>query len=93
MKTPKEMREEYLMGLISQFQNKWLQEIKNGKRDEDIQIRISSISNFELILDELDSEVYTIFKDGVDTFVKMRVFSKEEMEERSEQMARTMLTS
>ena len=69
--TPKQLRNLALEIIISDFQCKWLQEIKNGKRDEDIQIRISSISNFELILDELDSEVYTIFKDGVDTFVKM----------------------
>ena len=71
MKTPKEMREEYLMGLISQFQNKWLQEIKNGKADEDIQVRISGISNFELILDQFDPEIYTVYKEDGDTFVKM----------------------
>lgn len=69
--TPKEMREEFLQGLISKFQNKWLQEIKNGKADEDIQVRISGISNFELILDQFDPEIYTVYKEDGDTFVKM----------------------
>lgn len=91
--TPKEMRTDYLQGLISKFHYKWKLEIENGKKDEDIRVRISSIANFELIIDQFDPEVYTIFKDGEDTFVKMRVFSKEEMEERSEQMSRTMMST
>ena len=71
MKTPKEMREEYVMGLISQFHYKWELEIIAGKRDEDITVRISSISNFELIIDQFDPNIYTIFVDGEDTFVRM----------------------
>ena len=91
--TPKEMRNVALEIIISNFQNKWLQEIKNGKQDEDICIRLSSIDNYELILDQFDPEVYTIFKQGEDTFVKMRVFTNEELEERREQMARTMMST
>ena len=91
--TPKEMREDILQGLISKFQNKWLQEIKNGKADEDIQVRISGISNFELILDQFDPEIYTVYKEDGETFVKMRVFTNEELEERREQMARTMMST
>jgi hypothetical protein len=93
MKTPKEMREEYLLGLISQFHYKWELEIIAGKRDEDIRVRISSIANFELIIDQFDPEIYTIYKDGVDTFVKMRVFTEEELTERREQMDRTMMST
>lgn len=93
MKTPKEMREEYLMGLISKFHYKWNLEIENGKKDEDIRVRISSISNFELILDEFNPDEYVVFKDGVDTFVKMRVFTNEEIKERSERQARAMMST
>ena len=70
-----------------------MQEVSNGKKDEDICIRISAINNFELILDQFDSEVYTVYKDGVDTSVKMRVFTEEEVEERRERMARTMMST
>ena len=84
--TPAEMRNVVRILVIDSFQNKWMQELKNGKRDEDIQIRISSISDFELILDQFDPEVYTIFKQGEDTFVKMRVFTEEETKEMSEQI-------
>lgn len=91
--TPKEMRNEFLQGLISNFHYKWKLEIENGKADADIRTRISALNNFELILDQFDPEVYTVYKDGVDTFVKMRVFTNEEIKERSDQQARTMLTT
>lgn len=91
--TPKEMRMDYLQGLISNFHYQWKLQIESGKKDEDIRVRISSISNFELILDEFDSNVYTVYEEDGDTFVKMRVFTNEEMEERSEQMSRTMMST
>ncbi len=91
--TPKEMREEFLQGLISNFHYKWKMEIEGGKVDEDIRVRVSAIANFELILDQFDPEIYTVYKDGVDTFVKMRVFTEEETKERNERMSRTMMST
>ena len=69
--TPAEMRNVIVNRAIQAFQTKWLQEVTNGKRDEDIRVRISSISNFELILDQFDPNVYTVFKEDGDTFVRM----------------------
>jgi hypothetical protein len=91
--TPKEMRTEYLQGLISEFHYKWKLEIESGKKDEDIRVRLSSISNFELILDEFNPEVYTVYEEDGDTFVKMRVFTNEEIKERRERVARTMMST
>lgn len=91
--TPKEMRTEFLQGLISNFHYKWKLEIESGKRDEDIRVRISSIDNYELILDQFNTDIYTVYEENGDTFVKMRVFTNEEIKERSEQQARTMLTT
>ena len=73
--TPKEMRTEYLQGLISEFHYKWKLEIESGKKDEDIRVRLSSISNFELILDEFNPEVYTVYEEDGDTFVKTLIFT------------------
>jgi hypothetical protein len=78
---------------IEKFHEKWLQEVTNGIADEDIRVRISSINNYELILDEFNPDVYTVYKDGEDTFVKMRVFTNEEIKERSEIQARTMMST
>lgn len=69
--SPNEMRTEYIESLISNFHYQWKLEIENGKRDEDIRVRISAIANFELILDQFDPNIYTIFVDGEDTFVRM----------------------
>lgn len=91
--TPKEMRTDYLQGLISNFHYQWKLQIESGKRDEDICVRISSIANFELILDEFDPNIYAVYEEDGDTFVKMRVFTNEEIEERRERMARTMMST
>lgn len=91
--TPKEIRSVIVDRVIYSFQEKWLQEVTNGKKDEDIRVRVSSIPNFELILDQFDPEVYSVYKDGVDTFVKMRVFTEEELTERRERMSRTMMST
>jgi hypothetical protein len=93
MLTPKELRRVIIETAIEKFHEKWMQEIINGTNDEDIRVRISSINNYELILDEFNPEIYTVYKDGVDTFVKMRVFTKEELEERREEMSRTMMST
>ena len=91
--TPKEIRSVIVDRVIYSFQEKWLQEVTNGKKDEDIRVRISSINNFELIQDQFDTDVYTVYKEDGDTYVKMRVFTEEELEERREQMARTMMST
>lgn len=91
--TPEELRSVVVERAIESFHKKWLQEVTNGLNDADIRVRISAIANFELILDEFNPEVYTVYKDGVDTFVKMKVFTKEELEERREIMERTMMST
>lgn len=77
MKTPTEIRNAYISTLIEKFEKRWLQEIKNGKKDADICVRISGISNFELILNEFNPDIYTVFKEDGDTFVKAVITEEE----------------
>ena len=91
--TPKQLRRVIVERAIQKFQTRWLQEVTNGKRDEDIRVCISSIDNYELILDEFNKDEYAVYEEDGDTFVKMRVFTNEEMEERSEQMSRNMMST
>ena len=91
--SPKQLRRVIVDRAIQKFQTRWLQEVTNGKQDEDIRVCISSIDNFELILDEFKIDEYTVYKEGGDTFVKMRVFTNEEIKERREEMARTMMST
>ena len=93
MKTPKEMRAEYIMSLISKFHYEWELEIISGIPDEKIRVCLSSIDNFELILDEFNPEVYTVYEEDGATYVKMRVFTNEEIKERRETVARTMMST
>lgn len=69
--TPQQLRRVIVDRAIQKFQQKWLQEVTNGIADEDIRVRISGIANFELILNEFDPSIYTVYKQGGDTYVKM----------------------
>lgn len=93
IKTPKELRSVIIERAIDTFHEKWLQEVTNGKKDEDIRVCISSLDNYELIQDEFNPDIYTIFKEDGDTYVKMRVFTEEETKERNERMSRAMMST